>query len=525
MVASVSDASLEIAPPGPFSRARPPLWLLLTQLGALSFHLPILFTTNNWRANSSLVVATAVALAVLVVSLLLHFGLGRLLKSHWKALEATSVALIAFWHWRAFESDTLTPGTPILGMAIGVLLLVFASRFADHRYMRVGAYAVSVTLLVAGCVVLASLAIQSPVTSIEKAPSISLDSTSPKPDIYLFFVDGYGRADVLAEDYGFDNSTFVDSLREQGFFVADDSTANYSGTHFSMASILSMDYIAEEGPDITVADLRELGLIIGGDNPTVAALKEAGYTYVHGSSDWWGNDCGRQADFCMATPLIDITSYDLLNQTPIRYLLYRETGDPGTKIALTRLQEFRDRDSWARSWGDDPLFVFMHVLIPHPPLFLDVNCEPRTGDLYAQRRLNSYPPLPPTVVEVRKTAYVDQVVCTNTMIQALVDAVPQDAVMLIMSDHGPDSRSQIALPAETWNAAARTERFGNLVALRTPCNDQADSDIDAVNVLRFSLRCVFDADLPDLDGRYFVVPSARYTGPLREVDAPTKDFS
>jgi hypothetical protein len=485
----------------------------------------VLFTTSNWRANASFLIATVIAAGVALLSGLLYLILARALRRPWVALEVTSALVIAFWHWNSFASDFGVGSPWLIGLGLTCLLVVFAVRFADHRYLRVGAFATSLTLLLAGTAVLISLAIQTPPTSIQAAAPVDLGSPQTKPDIYLLVVDGYAREDVLLSDYGFDNGPFIDGLREQGFFVADRSTANYSGTHFSIANVLSMDYVGDEGPDVSVSDLRRLGEIIGGDNPAVDSLKAAGYTYVHGASDWWGNDCGPKADVCMQTPLIDITAYDLLAQTPLRGLLYRETGDPGTKIAMTRLQQFRGEIPGDGLTGEGPRFVFMHVLVPHPPLFLDAECQPRLGEQYAQRRLNSYPALPAEIVEIRKDGYLEQVKCANLMIQALVDSVPEDAVVLVMSDHGPDSRSQIALPAETWDASATTERFGNLMALRTPCNDEADPGMDAVNVLRFTFRCIFDADLPDLDGRYLVVPSARYTGPLTEVPDPNEGFS
>jgi hypothetical protein len=40
--------------------------------------------------------------------------------------------------------------------------------------------------------------------------------TGPRPDIYLIVLDGYSRADVLEQYYGFDNRPFLDGLRRRG---------------------------------------------------------------------------------------------------------------------------------------------------------------------------------------------------------------------------------------------------------------------------------------------------------------------
>ena len=59
-----------------------------------------------------------------------------------------------------------------------------------------------------------------------EAPGVS--RTRPLPDIYFIVLDGYGRSDVLKEFYGYDNSDFLRGLKEKGFYVAQDSMANYS---------------------------------------------------------------------------------------------------------------------------------------------------------------------------------------------------------------------------------------------------------------------------------------------------------
>ena len=63
------------------------------------------------------------------------------------------------------------------------------------------------------------------------------------PDIYLIIVDGYGRADFLKDNYGYDNTQFVEYLKEQGFYVADQATSNYPITELSISSMLNMQYL------------------------------------------------------------------------------------------------------------------------------------------------------------------------------------------------------------------------------------------------------------------------------------------
>jgi hypothetical protein len=514
------DPSLE----GTFRRATPGAWIVLVQVLAAGLQLPLLFLTSNWRANPPVVRILSVGLIVSVAALGLY-GLGSsFLRDRWKSLEGTTALLFAFWYWNAFDAPSLVAATAfqtITKFMIPVLVVTFAVSVSYHHYLRVGLFAASVTMASVGVVILMVHVATTGESSITAAPGVVLETGADPPDIYILIVDGYARNDVLASDYDYSNSVFIDELESADFFVAKESKSNYSLTHYSIASILSMGYVADSGPDVSVADLRRLGEIIGGDNPFVSSLQGAGYRYVHGPSGWWGANCGPRVDECLAAPLIDMSVFDLLQQTPASYALFNRSGDPGVHVALDRYEDFKTGD-WLTTAAEKPVLVFLHITIPHPPTYLDEDCEPRLGIEYSQRLLNNYPPYENPLLELRKDAYVKQLQCTNDVIRAFVESTPEDATVIVMSDHGPDSRSQIAILGELWDSESRKERFANLVAIRTPCNDEAGDDIVAVNVVRFVLNCLFDAGLPMLEGRYFTAPAALYEAPLIEVDDPDR---
>src|SRR5690606_20870239 len=70
--------------------------------------------------------------------------------------------------------------------------------------------------------------------------TIELDTP---PDVYYIILDGYPRADILAERYGYDNSEFLEGLESRGFYIADGSHSNYGQTILSLTSSLNMDYL------------------------------------------------------------------------------------------------------------------------------------------------------------------------------------------------------------------------------------------------------------------------------------------
>jgi hypothetical protein len=100
---------------------------------------------------------------------------------------------------------------------------------------------------------------------------------SNTPDIYYIVLDGYGRADVLADLYGLDNQPFLEYLRRNGFYVAIDSYTNYIQLVFSIPSGLNINYIDPPGKGVS-GQAYYSGLISHDD--IMATLKRCGYQTV-----------------------------------------------------------------------------------------------------------------------------------------------------------------------------------------------------------------------------------------------------
>ena len=439
----------------------------------------------------------------------------------------SSLAVLLFWHWIDFQLEPeLTGSFPawVLQTVIIGLLALACWRFANTRYFKVSVFAISVTLAVVPAVLLTGLVAETGNSQIvaSEYSGEGLAARGPLPDIYFVVLDGYARDDVLETDFGFDNTPFLDQLESAGFETSSRATANYSSTHVSIPSMLDMDLPIREGPIISVNDLRALGNITSGDNAVVRSLKDLGYFYVHGSSEWWGNRCGPAVDLCLGGPLMDITAFDLLQATPVRGLLFPETGDPGTATTVRRLDELEDWEQISSDWPDQPKFVFLHVILPHPPLYLDGECEPNPQELLSQRRLNAYPPLDDSVVEVRKEAYVNQVECANQFVSTLLDAAGPDSIVVLTSDHGPDSRAQLSQSATLWEPEAVKERMSTFTSMRLPSEcEQPSEDLHLVNIFRLVIRCVADgAELPLLPAEYYATPPSCYEGSMIQIQDP-----
>ena len=103
-----------------------------------------------------------------------------------------------------------------------------------------------------------------------------------KPDIYHIILDGYGRSDVLQNDYHLNNSDFISYLNKKGFIVRKDFLTNYQHTQTSVASLLTGNYL-EELPLNEYLSGQYLIKIVK-MRGVAETLKNYGYSYVEISS-------------------------------------------------------------------------------------------------------------------------------------------------------------------------------------------------------------------------------------------------
>jgi hypothetical protein len=494
------------------SRPAPPLWWAIVQLGALGFHLPLSILTGSQSSmastNSVLMIGSIVSIGGIVVYLIL----GQLLSTKWAALATASVTVIFFWHWGAAGFG------PVGTLVVFVLVVVAAIKFSSNHFLKVAAFLGSVTLSATMGVLLISDSVDEPaqVTGVQNpVGEVTLES---HPDIVLVVLDGYARDDVMRDFYEFDNTPFLDDLREQGFEVATGAVANYSITHLSIPAMLNMSYVHPDGASIGNADLTYLADEIAGSNDLVELLRNSGYTYLHGEGDHWINRCGENVDVCLPGPPLDITGWALLQRTPIGEFFYGDTGDPTTHLNVERI---KDLQNWPSTVGDaeSPTFAFVHIQLPHPPLFLDSACSVRIDPFLDGRILNDGR-IPPERVALRKEAWVEQVRCANATITSFVESLDPETVVVIASDHGPDSVFQFEPIAADLTADQLYERYSTLTAVRLPepCRGSLPNDVDTVNTFRVILSCLSDDEIPNIESHSYL---GGFSGPIQEVKLPT----
>jgi hypothetical protein len=336
----------------------------------------------------------------------------------------------------------------------------------------------------------------------------------PLPDIYYIILDGYGRSDILKSMYSFDNSDFLDKIKERGFYIAEESTPNYNFTWLSLSSSLNFMYLDGVANQIGTRTRYTLPLeVMIEDNRLFRILRSYGYKIV---------------TFASEDPVVDLTSADvylnfsssglnafqneLYNTTPLPTLLNVLSLKDQYDLHRERVRYMLDHLPEVRSGIEGPLFVFAHILAPHPPFVFDENGDPVQPDYpFSWADASNY-----MAVSARDsyiTGYQKQAQFISKRMQATIDQIlsnsPRSPIIIIQGDHGPGAMFDLG-SLENSNL---NERMSILNAYYFPDQDYKDiyPGITPVNSFRVVLNRFLAANFELLaDRNYFVTLDRPY---------------
>jgi hypothetical protein len=324
---------------------------------------------------------------------------------------------------------------------------------------------------------------------------IQLGRVAAKPDIYYLVFDRYGDEET-ARSYGFEN-VLGEYLTTKGFYVPQASRSNYIKTVFSLASSLNADYLDDvvRGREATTNWSPVYEHLWR--HRVGAFLRGYGYSYTHLGSWYYPTRQNPQATR-------NVNYYSGVPR-PVMLLLDTTLFAPIKQIARQPLLDHRLQD-WhrVRRQIDDvlrlvpargPKFVFLHVLVPHPPYVFDRDGSFVSRDQERQR----------TFAE----NYRNQVLAANGMIRRLVDGILRDSasppVIIVQGDEGPYPPGTMRDDFD-WRTATASQlrvRSGILNAYHVPAAKPGllYPTISPVNSFRVVFNTYFGTNLPLLADR------------------------
>jgi hypothetical protein len=333
------------------------------------------------------------------------------------------------------------------------------------------------------------------------------EAPTMRPDVYYILLDSYARQDFLKENFDYDNSAFIDGLRNRGFYVADKANSNYAHTHFSVPSTFNMKYLNYLTEELGEESTDRLPLkYLTQNNSVVPIFRSFGYKYINIGSKWGWSLKSPYSD-------IDISASDSADSKILNIdldefaLVYLQTTVLKPWISTNIRGDFLAQilGAFDRTKQvpiiEDPTFTFTHVLSPHPPYLFD-----RNGVIPGQTELellnDGYSD---------REAFADQTDYVNHLTLELIDTILKDSqtppIIILASDHGPASdlgRSDfMETDPSKFNSEGIRERFGILNSYYFPDGNynKLYPSISPVNSIRLILEQYFGQDLellPDL---------------------------
>jgi hypothetical protein len=253
----------------------------------------------------------------------------------------------------------------------------------------------------------------------------------PRPDIYLIILDSYTRADVLKEDFQFDNSSFLNQLKDLGFYVADCSQSNYPSTKYSLSSLMQVNYLQDINPNASLAPFSR--------TVVTKSLRSLGYS-VYSFENWSKGhfDLGEDKQFSRNNPKfgLNLTGSGLnefesmlLKTTVIRIIFDMPQLVPGfDPLHLEYYEHFEQVKYTLTELPNMPLlagpkFVFVHIMVPHEPYIFTPEGEYKyNGNVY-----KGYP---------ANISFINNNL--PSILKKIIDNSKIPPVIIIQGDHGPN---------------------------------------------------------------------------------------
>ena len=327
-----------------------------------------------------------------------------------------------------------------------------------------------------------------------------MQSADDPPDIYYIVLDGYGRADLLAEEYGYDDSAFVESLRDQGFYVAAKSRANYPWTLSSLASSLNFAYLDEPlGEELRPHDNRIFLRELLQRNRVMRHLRAADYRTTVYESQYYEIDL-RDADRTVRETWTPRPfSMAILQMTPIPVLL-RRAGLP-LFYDLHRARLLSTLEQLPSVVGEpSPKFVFAHLMYVHTPFVLDAD-----GASVTPAGNYSWTPTVSQGGEEYREAYRGQLAYLNSKLEAVVRRLTAESsrppVIILQGDHGPELGTSLGSLSET-DVRGRYSIF-NAYFFPHGGAEKLYESITPVNSFRVLFNHYFGTSYPVLEDKSF----------------------
>ncbi len=333
------------------------------------------------------------------------------------------------------------------------------------------------------------------------------------PTIVHIVLDGYSRADVLRDLYGFDNTPFLEALKQRGFRIADKARTPFNQTLFVMNAVFSLGASTAAPSEIVGEDPAKIRALLSGGverGGVARILRALGYEMQSTPSTYlplqWSDVVDASGDPVshFALPGTYLLTFDLLRSFPPLRTLSQTLLGPSIDIDAINYRNLKEVPKRRFQVPEDrPAFIYQHILAPHPPFNITADGRRRPlarvdatlndGFHFIRGR------------EARRAryreGYVEKLRYINGAVLEQIDGLKRSLsgplVIVLHGDHG----GGLHMYQNNLALTCLSERYSPLLAVYATderISAAVTSDFDLVNIYRVILGSVLNADLPTL---------------------------
>jgi hypothetical protein len=419
-----------------------------------------------WNSNVG-----QIATKIIYIPLIATLGFVLLVAIFWfvvlkTSIKATLLAMLTLALCFSFGHvlDLLVKHTPF-GMSIGFLkllvlyIILFSSLIVIilklKRFPKNTVYFLNIFVTAYVLINLFPIIVYQVKIAQDKAPATEtalFTDNNDQPDIYYIVLDAYARQDVLEDIIGYDNSKFLTSLKDRGFYLPDCALSNYDITEATIGSVLNYDYLQNLGvseSEIGMDNANNAKLIW--NNKVWEYFKQKGYHFVTTKGFSSFNDIVN-SDLYLNYAIDQGDKNDISQQRFINLYLNTTIFRVATEIILNNPEKFKHLPNWMiysfnestelnylLYWYnqnnyvfsslekipdlDGNFFIYAHINSPHPPY------------VYREDGSINYP----AETTDEKIAYANTITHLNKKILEIVDHLIKNSnpkpLIILQADH------------------------------------------------------------------------------------------
>lgn len=316
--------------------------------------------------------------------------------------------------------------------------------------------------------------------------NIKLENT---PDIYHIIPDGLMSITELKKNNFYRDNDFEKTLEKNGLQILN-SKSNYPVTFASIPSILNGSIFPEN-----TKVLEKQFYNLSQNSNFVNMLLENSYKIYWFENTWAGSKCTNEQFTC---PQKKINSF-LKNEIITEYLKIININY-GWNEKILKIFNIKERyyldeaqdillNIYNKEPSERPRYIFMHSLIPHPPIKIDEECNPN----YLTGKNNSY----------NEESYFISLECLKKQIISFYNFVKKQErpfIFIVSSDTGWNFDDNLNPNTNTKIDQWPEHMFNNMIIVNKEivCFDEKKIVTNA-ELLPFLISCSEKKDLPKID--------------------------